>query len=512
MNKLHKFSKINYMIIYICGAVATFSNTPFSILPLIFTIGFGIYLINFMPSLFNTFIAGWLLGLGWFSFGLYWIGSAFIIADTYPTFIMPIAIILLPSLLALFWGLACVCAKLFCRNSKFLMIYIIIFLSLFEYLRAKIFTGFPWLMPSMVMSSNEYLIQIFSFIGSFSTNLVTLTISVLPFILFSNFKGKYFLFSFLFIPILFLICCAALRYNNKNILKIKDHFITIVQPNIEQKNKWNLIKRDQHLKKLITLSNKNELKLNNKIRLIIWPETSFEGSIPNEMKLLSSISKQVIKNSKTFLVVGLLRTEENKIFNSLVFLDFEGKILHKYDKIHLVPFGEYIPFRRYLRIISDFLPQKDFNSGKFFSNPSIDSFGGILTLICYEILFSEQIFNRISNNTNLLINITNDAWFGKTIGPHQHLALAKIKAVEFGLPLARVANTGISVYVSPYGETISKIPLYKEGVKTYNSISALDFTFYKFFGEYIFIISIFILLTINRIYNFNYKENLSNEK
>ena len=118
------------------------------------------------------------------------------------------------------------------------------------YLRAKIFTGFPWLMPSIVLSSNENLIQIFSFIGSFSANLVVLSISVLPFIIFSNFKGKYFVFTSLLVPVLILFFCGAFRYHNKTDLKIKDQFITLVQPNIKQSDKWNLKKRDQHLKKL----------------------------------------------------------------------------------------------------------------------------------------------------------------------------------------------------------------------------------------------------------------------
>ena len=508
MNKFYNFLKSNYVIIYISGAIATFSNSPFSILPLIFSLGFGIYLINFTSSFSKTFIAGWLLGFGWFSFGLYWIGSAFLVADTYHGLLMPIAIIILPSLLSIFWGLACLCAKIVCKNKPFCIIYIIIFISFFEYLRAKIFTGFPWLMPSMVLSSNEYLIQIFSFIGSFSANLVVLTISVLPFILFSNFKGKYFVFSLLSIPILFLIFFGIFRYYNKNNIKSKNELVTLVQPNIEQKNKWNLKNREKHLKKLIQLSSTNKKEFGEKKRIIIWPETSFEGSIPKEIKLLSSISQQVIKNQNTILVVGLLRTEGSKLFNSLVFLGYKGKILYQYDKLKLVPFGEYIPFRKYLRPFSDLLPQKDFNSGQLKSNPTIDGFGKIITLICYEILFADEIFNRISKNTNLLINITNDAWFGKTIGPYQHLSLARIKAVEFGLPLARVANTGISVYISPYGEIISKVRLYKEGVKTIKMTLALDYTIYKVFGEYIFLISIFILLTINKLYINYYKENI----
>ena len=116
-------------------------------------------------------------------------------------------------------------------------------------------------------------------------------------------------------------------------------------------------------------------------------------------------------------------------------------------------------------MFSNYFSQKDFKSGQFKTNLNIDGYGSAITLICYEILFAKQIVNRISKNTNLLINITNDAWFGKTIGPYQHLALAKIKAVEFGLPLVRVANTGISVYVSPYGEIVSEIPLLKKAQK-----------------------------------------------
>ena len=130
-----------------------------------------------------------------------------------------------------------------------------------------------------------------------------------------------------------LLFFGILRYHNKTSFKTKDQFITLVQPNIKQSDKWNLKKRDQHLKKLVKLSSKHIDEFSDKNRIIIWPETSFEGSIPNEMKLLSSISKQVIKNSKTTLIVGLLRTEKSKLYNSLVFLDSTGQILHQYDKI-----------------------------------------------------------------------------------------------------------------------------------------------------------------------------------
>ncbi len=501
MNKFLDSSKFNYLLLYIVGGIATFSVPPFSILPLFFGIGFGLYRINFQSSLIKIFLSGWFLGFGWFSFGLYWIGSAFFMADTYHIFLMPLAIILLPSLLAVFWGSACVCAKLINRNTNFSILYIIVFLSLFEYLRAQVFTGFPWLMPSMIFASNVYSIQIFSFVGSFSTNLIVLTLSILPFIFFSNFYGKNALSLILLIPIAILLFCGIIRYSNKSFLQNTNQLVTIVQPNIKQKNKWILKNREQHLNNLVELSIKyrNSLNIN---RIIIWPETSFEGSIPRQKKLLTNISEKILKNKNTTLILGLLRTDEKKVFNSLVFLNSKGDIIHNYDKIKLVPFGEYIPFRKYLGSLTEKLAPKDFTSGELKINPSIYGFEDIVTLICYEILFTNEIVRRLSKNTNLLINITNDAWFGKTIGPYQHLTLAKIKAVEFGLPLARVANTGISAYVSPYGETIAKIPLDNKGEKTFYLIPALNNTLYKIYGEYIFVVLILILLVINTTYNF----------
>ena len=501
MNKFQNQPILNYIIIYISGGIATLSLPPFSVFPLTFAIGFGIYLISLTPSLLKTFFAAWVLGFGWFSVGLYWIGSAFIVADTYNVYFMPIAIVLLPSLLACFWGVACVLAKLIDKDKNFSFISIIICLSFFEYLRANLFTGFPWLMPSMIFSSNEHLIQIFSFIGSFSTNLVVFTCSVLPFILLSSFKSKYIVSTMLLIPILILIFSGIFRFNNKDLLKIKNQLVTIVQPNIEQKDKWSLKQRNKHLNKLVMLSNNHKDNFIDKNKIIIWPETSFEGSIPSEMRLLSNITKKVLKNPKSILIVGLLRTEEDSVFNSLVFVNSKGEIIYKYDKIKLVPFGEYIPFRNYLKPISDFLPPKDFSKGSLKPNPLIDGFGEIIPLICYEILFVDEILNRKSKKTNLLVNITNDAWFGETIGPYQHLALAKIKSVEFGLPLVRVANTGISVFISPYGEIISKIPLNNESAKTFNLIQPLKKTLYGTYGEYFFLLSILILIIINKTYN-----------
>ena len=194
------------------------------------------------------------------------------------------------------------------------------------------------------------------------------------------------------------------------------------------------------------------------------------------------------------------------MFNSLVFINEAGKIFYKYNKIRLVPFGEYVPFRNKLKKIAHYLSPRDFISGSSKQNITLKGFGDIVTLICYEILFSNEVSKRTSGDTKLLINITNDAWFGKTVGPHQHLALAKIRAVELGLPLVRVANTGISAFISPYGDEIVKIPINEEGVRYANLVAPLEQTIYNKFGDYIFLISIFYFLFINYFVIFNFRK------
>ena len=511
MEKLHNSTYLFYISIFSIGVISTFAIPPFSFLPLIFALGFGIYLISFIPSLKKIFFAGWILGFGWFSFGLYWIGLAFLVSDTYSIFLMPLSVVVLPCILSFFWGCAFLCAKLITQKNKSPILMIIIFLSLFEYLRAHLFTGFPWLMPSMVLTSNVYIIQVLSYIGSFTGNLIILTLSVLPSILFCNMKYKYFIFILLLVPTLMIFCFGGIRFNNKEIIPKSDNqLISLVQPNILQKDKWNLKKRKGHIKQLIKLSTEDSEKYKDKNRLIIWPETSFEGSIPNEISLLSNISQKILKNKKATLVVGLLSNQNEKLFNSLVFLNSDGKINYHYNKIHLVPFGEYIPFRSYLSIIAKFFSPRDFSRGSFKQNYYLKGFGEIIPLICYEILFSDEVYEKISEKTKLLINITNDAWFGKSVGPFQHLSLAKIRAVELGLPLARVANTGFSAFISPYGEEIIKIPLYVSGVQTVGLYPPLDDTLYKKYGELIFIISIIYILIINLI--INAKKEEFNEK
>ena len=501
MEKLYNSPYLLYLTLFFIGGLSTFSLPPFSVFPLILILGFGIHIIYNVNSLKKAFYSGWFLGFGWFSFGLYWIGSAFLVSNTYQVFLMPLAVIILPSLLAVFWALAFLLAKLISNRIGSSILLMIVTLSLSEYIRSHIFTGFPWLMPSMLLTSNEYIIQIFSFVGSYTGNLVVITLSILPLMLYYNWKYKYTIFFMLLIPIILLFLGAFLRFYYRENLKINDdQLITIVQPNIKQQHKWSLIKRENHIKKLVELSKYKSEKYQNRYRIIIWPETSFEGLIPRELNLLSNIAKDVVKDNKTSLIVGLLSLKDQKLFNSLVLLNYLGNIDYKYDKIHLVPFGEYIPFRKYFESIAQLISKKDFSSGENKDNINLEGIGNILPLICYEILFSDDVRSRVSKKTKLIINITNDAWFGQSSAPYQHFAAVRFRAVEMGLPLARVANTGISAMIDPYGRVVAQLALGRQGVLDVSLPKPLkNQTIYRRFGDSIVVILMIIIAGLSSV-------------
>ena len=216
---------------------------------------------------------------------------------------------------------------------------------------------------------------------------------------------------------------------------------------------------------------------------------------------MTNTIKEAGLDNKTSLVTGLLNIKDQNLFNSMASINSLGNIEYIYNKVHLVPFGEYIPFRLLFKKIAQFISKADFSSGKNNEVMTLPNLGHVLPLICYEVLFSREVRKRASNKTRLIINITNDAWFGSTIGPYQHFALAKIRAVELGMPLVRVANTGISALISPYGNEIIKIKLNKEDTKTSHLVENLKSTLYRTFGDWIFFISIFYILFINLLIN-----------
>ena len=486
---------------FFLGGLATFSLEPYKVYPLIFCFSFAIFGICKARNLSDTFYLSFSFAFGWFCFGLYWISNAFLVKSGFYIFLMPVAVALLPLILSLIWCIAINTAKLISLKIGEVHINVIITLSIFEYIRGELL-NFPWLMPGSFFSSEEVLIQGFSFIGSYSMNVVFLIIIILP-ILIIKYKKISILPIILFLtPTLFLFIKSYDRYLNKPSLTFNEsHLINVIQPNIEQKIKWiNSLKFDHH-QKLIDLSKRNQENNHLLSILNIWPETAFLGLYPRDKSLLQDLSQKFLNPQKNeFLFTGSISSHNNDYFNSGLLVNSNAQIKNIYNKNILVPFGEFIPLRKLLPKIDFFENKIDFSNGNKINAIAINNYYKFIPLICYEILFSNLIFKSLDHETSVIINITNDAWFGNSIGPIQHFQFAKIRAVEFGIPVIRVANTGYSGLVSPYGEVLKKLNLNEEGTISFKLINKLNDTIFRKYGDYLLIILITLILIVNILF------------
>ena len=498
---------IQVPIFFLLGGLATFSLEPYRLYPLIFCFSFAIFRICGTSNLKDTFYLSFSLAFGWFFLGLYWIANAFLVKSGFYLFLMPIAAALLPIFLSLIWSTAFIIAKLISSKIGEIHINSIIILSIFEYLRGKLLQ-FPWLMPGNFFSSDEILIQGFSFIGSYSMNVIFLFIVILPILIIKYKKQSILPIFFILTPIIILFIKSYDRYLNKPMTSFNEsHLINIIQPNIKQEIKWKKALKSDHHQKLINLSKLKHNETNLNSILNIWPETAFLGLFPRDKYLLKDLSLRFLNPKKNeFLFVGSISQNKNDYYNSALLLDSKSHIVDIYNKNILVPFGEFLPLRKLFSRFNFFENKIDFSSGNQNKAISIRNYYKFVPLICYEILFSDLIFKSLDQDTSIIINITNDAWFGNTIGPIQHFLFAKIRAVEFGIPVIRVANTGYSGLVSPYGEVIEKLDFNEQGTSSFKLINKLNDTMFRKYGDYLFIILISFTFMVNLIFKRYFQE------
>jgi apolipoprotein N-acyltransferase len=264
--------------------------------------------------------------------------------------------------------------------------------------------------------------------------------------------------------------------------------VRLVQPNAVQEKKWDPRFAPIYFKKLLSLSSKQP---NENLDLIVWPETAIVPWLNEASKELEMIGDSIPLGAD--LILGIRSYEKNKIFNSLILLSNDGVVKAKYDKYHLVPFGEYIPVLRFLSD-NNILFEKNYDTFGFSSGSGAEilssKIGLIRPLICYEAIFFQEIDNN--PRPNFLVNLTNDGWLGSWAGPEQHLQQVRMRAIEQGLPVIRSANTGISAVIDPYGNVIDRVPLGSDGYVDVILPSRLNETLYSKLGETLFLISLFL--------------------
>ena len=424
------------------------------------------------PHLINLFYVGYFFGIGFFLAGTYWISNSLKFDETFKNFI-PITVIILPLSLGLFYGLvSLICGKYLEYNLKSIFLFSAT-ISVVDYVRAKILTGFPWNLWAYSWSWFTEIIQILNPIGLFAFNLLTITFFCLPSIFFiKRLKYRSLVLSFFLITFFFNYIYGNYVLNNnkiksqKYLKENKQINIKIVSPNFELK--YNLSDKEiaERIKKLILYSDIEK----NKRTLFIWPEGALSGKYFFEIQKYRSLIKENFSSNHTIIFgINTLDNDKSKFYNSFVLVDNNLNKKFQYNKVKLVPFGEFLPF--YDRLEKVGLKKVTEGFGSFSKGTSYETFTyselNIIPLICYEIIFPELI-QKIKTKKNLLINISEDGWFGNTIGPHQHFSKSIFRAIESDSFVLRSANKGFSAVINNKGQIIKSLKNNESGSLEYN--------------------------------------------
>jgi apolipoprotein N-acyltransferase len=417
----------------------------------------------------HVFFTLYVFAYGYFVAGLYWIGIAFFVDAERFAILLPLPVLGLPLLLAVFpAGGAWLGYLAGGRSMPWRYLLLPCGWLLGEWLRGWVLTGFPWNLVGYVWAASPFTMQPAAWIGTHGLGLATmlacsgLALAVAPPV------SRRLRLAALMLPFGFvlLLGAGAMRVWQAPLGSMPGVQLRLVQPSVAQTLKWRDDLRQQHLQAHIALTLQPAAVPPTHV---IWPETAIPYLLDEETALRDALSR--LAPTGGALVTGAPRRsfDQNRklvLYNSIFALGPDGTLASQYDKIHLVPFGEYLPFRNLLRPLGlDALAvgSVDFSSGASAAPMEIPGLPAARALICYEAIFPAEVAAN-GKAVRWLLNITNDAWFGHSSGPYQHLAAARFRAVEQGLPLVRAANNGISAIVDPYGRIIASLGLDAVGV------------------------------------------------
>ena len=505
-----------YLFPFLLGGVTSFSLPPYNFLYINFftfpALLFILIKIQKKPnSIWLNFNIGWLFGIGYFLSNIYWIIYSLTFEDIFKPFI-PFALILIPSFLGLFYGVATSVVSEFKLKINFssILIFSLVF-SIIEFFRGFVLGGFPWNL--IVYSWTKYLnsLQILSLIGTHSFNLISITIFLLPLLIIFE-KNIRFKISILMFLLIALICnnfygSWKIKKNETLYREFEDFKIKIISPKISIDRFFESNNEHIIIDELIELSNPDI----SQRTIFIFPEGVLTGVNLDTLKnFKKKFSKKFSDKHTIIMGINTYKKKNNsiKIYNSMVVLDYKLNLLHEYNKNKLVPFGEFLPFEKFLKKIG--LKKishgyQSFSSAKKRELIFIDDKNfNFIPLICYEIIYSGKITSKF-NDTNFIINISEDGWFGNSIGPHQHFSHSIFRAIEEGKNIIRSANNGISAYIDSNGIILTKLESTQNGVIEINNYKKLDKTFFSKFGNKIFFY--FILIYISLLF-FIYKRKI----
>ncbi len=490
---------------FLTGAVSVLAMAPFHLWPvLFFTMPLLVWLTDRAANLpartawqraLNAAWPGWWFGFGYFVFGLFWIGEAFLVESERFLWALPFAVTLLPAGLALFFAAATSVAAVLSRSGFERVLALALTISAAEWLRGHVLTGFPWNTLGYALTMPLPLMQSAAVIGIYGLTLVAVLVFAAPGVLLVQRQASK-AFAIAFLPLAAMAVFGALRLASLDDASVPGVRLRIVQPSIPQREKWLPENQRRIFFEHIDLSKQRTDGAVDDVAgvtHVIWPEAAMPFRPLQSPEALSAIGAFLPVGK--YLLSGGLRTVEPtpgaiEARNSLMVFGTGGSVEAVYDKIHLVPFGEYLPFKGVLEKIG--LEQLARQRGGFgigvVPRPTLNVPGLPLVgpLICYEAIFPGAVVQG-NERPGVFINVTNDGWFGNTTGPRQHLHQSRVRAVEEGVPLVRAANNGISGVIAPSGRIIGMLALNKRGSLDANLPQAISAPLYARFGDTAFL-------------------------
>ena len=480
---------------FAAGAVSALGFAPLNLFPVLL-LGFAALLLlldgaNVSPHrLRAAFFSGWSFGFGQFLVGLHWIGYAFLVDSGAHLWQMPFALVFLTAGLALYSGMACVAAMYLWRRGVARILIFAIFYAATEWLRGHLFTGFPWNLQAYGWGASLAVMQSAGLFGAYGLSCLTILLGasladfprrapMLMLALFAGFWGY-----------------GAWRLNANPVQAVPGVSVRLVQPDIPQREKYLRPLVARNWQRLIDLTHAPGPSSQKKPTHIIWPEAAPSFILMRSPLALDQIA--LLTNGAT-LITGAERVGAEggalAFFNSLYVFGQGGRLDGTYDKFHLVPFGEYVPFANLLAragITKLTNGPSGFTAG---DGPHVYAASGapaMTPLICYEIIFPAAVTDHQSR-PQWFVNVTDDSWFGPWAGPHQHLLIARMRAIEEAVPVARAANTGVSAMIDATGRITASLGFDQMGVVDAPLPRALAPTPYARFGDWIFALMLMLL-------------------
>jgi apolipoprotein N-acyltransferase len=510
------------LIAFAAGAASTLALAPINLWPVMFaTFAPLVWLLDGVKAtrwggIGAAFGIGWWFGFGYFVAGLYWIGSAFLVDAKTFGWLMPFAVTLLPAYLAVFTGVGLATARLLWTPSRFRVLTLAATLSSAEWLRGHMLTGFPWNAFGYALTTPLPLAECVAVFGIWGLTFIAVAVFAAPALLADAARRSVAPLAWVGCALAMLAAYGGLRLASNPTAMVDGVHLRIMQPNIPQDERFSYAAKAQIMNRYVLMSQRAgeavpppypfrqtpEGRVGDPSGLdgvthLIWPESAFPFFLAREGDALSVIAGMLPPN--TTLITGAARPVEpapglrvKHAFNSVYVIDHHGSVLASYDKLHLVPFGEYLPledlleragFAQLVDIPGGFLP------GAQRRVIAVPGAPGMLPLICYEVIFPGEAVPA-GERPGWLLNLTNDAWFGTSVGPYQHFQQARVLAIEEGLPLVRAANSGISAVVDPFGRIMAALPLGQDGLLDAGLPRPAQVTIYARTGDLLFLTAV----------------------